>query len=112
MKTLYICGHSDDGIEIQRADGTFENEVDAYGCGRSITLLSPEGVGLKVYAEYAPRAVGAAVWMIGVAPLDEGKDLPNWGMRYLTAANGYSPKLVIYAPDDVAVEYDGDDEDG
>ena len=109
MKTLYIYGYSDDLIEIE---GGMDDEVDTYDRVRSITLLSPEGEGLKVYAEYAPRAVGAAVWMIGVAPLDEGKDLPNWEMRYLTAANGYSPKLVIDAPDDVVVEYDGDDEDG
>ncbi|MCQ5131434.1 hypothetical protein NE562_17415 [Butyricicoccus faecihominis] len=50
MKTLYIYGSSDDCIEIE---GGIIDEVDAYDCGRSITLLSPKGEGLKVYAEYA-----------------------------------------------------------
>lgn len=44
--------------------------------------------------------------MIGVAQLGEDQPIPDWPIRYLTAGNGYSPVLVIEAPEDVTVSYE------
>ena len=44
--------------------------------------------------------------MIGVAQLGEGQPIPDWPMKYRTAENGYSPELIIEAPEDAEVGYD------
>lgn len=44
-----------------------------------------------------------ACWLIGVMPMDEDTPIPDWPMRFKMAGNGYSPQLIIDAPEGVQV---------
>lgn len=108
MATITIYGTSDDlvEVEIQGEYGQEGVELDAYDRGQTICLTIPDETGMRVYAEYSPTDLGGGVWMIGVAQLGEDKPIPDWPIRYLTAENGYSPALVIEAPESVTVSYE------
>lgn len=108
MATVTICGASDDRVEVDilGEDGQSDFEADAFDRGRSIFLRLADGTGMRVYAEYSPTDLGGGVWMIGVAQLGEDQPIPDWPMKYRTAENGYSPALVIEAPEDVTVSYE------
>lgn len=108
MVTVTICGASDDRVEVEilGEDGRIDFEADAFDRGRSIFLRLADGTGMRVYAEYSPTDLGGGVWMIGVAQLGENQPIPDWSMKYRTAENGYSPELIIEAPEGVEVGYD------
>lgn len=108
MATITIYGVSDDLVEVEIIDGDGRKriELDAYDRGQSIYLRLMDGTGMRVYAEYSPTDLGGGVWMIGVAQLGEDQPIPDWPMKYRTAENGYSPVLVIEAPEDVTVSYE------
>lgn len=108
MATITIYGASDDlvEVEIHGKYGQEGFELDAYDRGKTICLTIPDGTGMRVYAEYSPTDLGGGVWMIGVAQLGEDQPIPDWPMKYRTAKNGYSPMLIIEAPEDIAVSYE------
>lgn len=108
MATVTICGASDDRVEVDilGEDGRSDFEADAFDRGRSIFLRLADGTGMRVYAEYSPTDLGGGVWMIGVVQLGEDHPIPDWPMKYRTAENGYSPELIIEAPEDVTVSYE------
>lgn len=107
MATITIYGASDDlvEVEIHGKYGQKGFEAYAYDRGRTIFLTMPDGAGMRVYAEYSPTDLGGGVWMIGVAQLGEDQPIPDWPMKYRMAENGYSPELIIQAPEDVEVEH-------
>lgn len=107
MATITIYGESDDLVEVEIIDGDGRKriELDAYDRGQSIYLRLMDGTGMRVYAEYSPTDLGGGVWMIGVAQLGEDQAIPGWPMKYRMAENGYSPELIIQAPEDVEVEH-------
>ena len=112
MRTLKFYGASDDLFEIEGARGDEPDEICL--CDRPVTVslklepppydggpevgIVPEG--LHVTGLYAPNDA-TACWMIGIAPLDEGLDMPGWPMRW--RFDGYTTVLEIDAPDDVVV---------
>jgi len=105
MRNLAFYGASDDLFEIE---GTSKGEPDEVGCfmEKAIAqIITPDGEGLHVVAQYAPGDV--ACWSIGLMQLDEDKPIPDWPMRW--KAQGYSVRLEIDAPDDARVSMTSDE---
>ena len=42
--------------------------------------------------------------MLGISQIEEDVPLPDWPIRWETAKNGYSPLLIVEAPDDARIE--------
>jgi hypothetical protein len=109
MPTLSFSGYSDDTF------GEYEHFRDDYDCcanGRPIVFKltanaregSDEQVGMYVYGQYSGRDFPKgtpACWMIGVQQLDDDKPFP-WPMRF--ESDGYTPVLLIEAPEGVRME--------
>lgn len=93
MRTLKFSGASDDLFEIE---GSRNHEPDEQAPG-TVELKDADGNGLRIYAEYG--VAGNTCWMIGVAPMDEDIQIPDWPMSYRLAGRGYSAELTIEAPD-------------
>ena len=113
-KKLSFEGHSDDTFGYY---GDISDDHDNCANGRPIVfkvlakgeiepgLFAP--VGLYVVGKYAGNDLPDSMpgcWMVGVVPLGEDIPLPKWPMRFTDGESGYSPALVIDAPDDVTVE--------
>jgi len=96
MKTYKFYGASDYLLEMEGAES---EEIVCYEEGAAYHLKSKEGE-LIVYGVYAPEPTKGAAWVIGVSMVDEGQCLPEWPMRFDTHDRGYSPMLVVEAPDD------------
>lgn len=95
MVELRFFGHSDDCAEFEASDGEAEE-----------TYLDEDGV--------ATFRVGTAMFVVlryehngcwSVAPMqiEEETPLPLWPMRIEQYKNGYSPVLIVEAPDGVEV---------
>ena len=99
-------GHSDDTFSVH--DGSGSHSQDNAGSGRPMIFLieSPTGGAMYVWGQYSgpdwPKG-SPACWMIGLQQFDEGEALPNWPMLWGTSDSGYSPLLVVTAPDDATV---------
>ena len=116
MKTLKFAGASDDTF------GDEETGTDHDNCANGKPMVfrvlsSSVAEGLFVWGQYSGRdwpASAPGCWVVGVQQLEEDVPLPGWPIRFETAPNGYSPLLLIDAPDDVTVEYwngaSGDDD--
>lgn len=104
-KILKFYGASDDCFEC---DGDITEEQDDCAQGRVMAYRlhsahAVHGGVMIVTAQYAPKLIPGACWVIGVTLDDEDVPLPPWPMRWETAERAYSPMLVIEAPDDVDV---------
>ncbi|MBX3465312.1 MAG: hypothetical protein KF878_00245 [Planctomycetes bacterium] len=86
---LRIYGASDDCIEIE---GDVDAELYADRDGKAVLLVGDERLGLVVTVRYAPR--DAAVWQVGVEPVDEG--VPAWPAR--VEVQGYTAVVVVDCP--------------
>lgn len=105
MKTLKFYGASDDLFELKCSDRALANEIcnDGDGTVMGFHLKADDGE-LRVCAYY----VDPGVWMIGVAPVEEGQPIPSWAIRLESPgasneAPEYSAVIVVDAPDDVIV---------
>ncbi|MWN90985.1 hypothetical protein GQ597_09750 [Gilliamella sp. Pra-s65] len=90
-------GHSDDIFSVL-VDGELVEEIDCFDEKARYKVSSGENQ-LYVIGEY----VAPCVWMIGVAPVNEGIPIPNWNIQLINWHN-YSPALTIDCPDDVIIE--------
>lgn len=103
MKLSFI-GHSDDTFGEY---GVFQDDYDCCASGRPIVWEVKCGdEGLFVFGQYGGRdwpSKSPGCWMIGVQQLDEDIPLPNWPMQFRTADSGYSPELLINAPDGTVI---------
>jgi hypothetical protein len=105
---IYFSGYSDDNIEINGTE--LSDEIGAYDRARFIKLQRPNGDGLIVFGHYAPDGTPDGTWVFGVTLLGEDKPLPDWPITFDTCENGYSPVMVVDAPEDVTVTYDWEDD--
>ncbi len=101
MPKLRFEGHSDDTF------GEYDYFHDDYDCcasGRPIVFkLTCGDEGLFVYGQYNGKDwpdETPGCWMIGIQQLDEDQPL-RWPMRFEVGECGYSPALIIEAPDGV-----------
>jgi hypothetical protein len=104
MKTLRFYGQSDDAF---LCDGDIRESAECWGREGVFLLKSKsrtqgKASRLVVSGRYAPQSTGTRCWIVGIANGGEGLPLPNWPMRF-EAGHGYSPALVVTAPDDVTV---------
>ncbi|MDD3029851.1 MAG: hypothetical protein PHS57_06200 [Alphaproteobacteria bacterium] len=101
---IYFYGSSDDCIEVECGETCdVSDEYNAYDCPGWLEVKTPSGDGLMVFAHYAPNGFPDGTWVLGVTLLAEDHPLPDWPISYATAENGYSPVLIIDAPEDVIV---------
>lgn len=96
-KQLTFIGHSDDIFSVS-INGKPEKEIDCFGKRARYKVSSGEHR-FYIIGEY----VAPGVWMIGVAPVNEGIPIPNWNIQ-LTNGHKYSPALKIECPDVVKIE--------
>jgi hypothetical protein len=105
VKRLEFEGHSDDTFGEYV---TFGDDYDCCASGAMIVFRVKAGdEGLHVCGQYSGKQWPDSMpgcWVVGVQPLDEDVALPKWPMRFEDGGSGYSPKLVIDAPDDVRIE--------
>lgn len=106
MKTLKFYGASDDLFEVKGSGKGEPYEIGCYDGTAAVSIIAPDGSGLVVGGFYnMPKwPHKGACWAIAVSLLDEDKGLPAWPMRFETNENGYSPMLIIDAPDGVSVQ--------
>ncbi len=110
MKTLKFYGASDDLFEIEGTNKGEPDEIGIYGGAAAVSIVAPDGTGLVVGGFYdLPKwPHKGSCWTIAVSLLEEDKPLPAWPMRFETNKNGYSPQLVIDAPDGSSVKRIGE----
>lgn len=106
---IYISGYSDDIVDIESDNAEMVDEFGAYEKPGWIKIFRGDNEGLMVFAQYAPEGTPDGTWVIGVTLLCEDNPLPNWPITYKTGENGYSPVLVVDAPDDVILQYENDE---
>lgn len=104
-KPLRFEGQSDDTFGEY---GRTMEDYDNCASGKPIVfgVVDRTEAGLLVWGQYGgrDRPEGAPpCWVVGVQQLEEDAPLPDWPMRFETASNGYSPALVIDAPEGVVV---------
>lgn len=104
---LYFSGSSDDNFGWE-ADSGYGDEIGCYGTPGWFKAQVPNGDGLMVFAHYTPKGCPDGTWVLGVTLLAENRPLPDWPISYATAENGYSPVLVVDAPEDVAITWEED----
>ncbi len=102
-RTLRVEGYSDDTFGVYEGNGGDDHDDCATGRLMAFRLTAGDA-GLIVMGRYARHPGADGTWMVGVSLLEEDKPLPDWPTHWETADNGYSPSLVIEAPDDVQVE--------
>jgi len=103
MKRLIFEGHSDDTFGEY---GVTHDDYDNCASGNPIIWeVRGDGTGLLVHGQYGcgkwPQRVPGC-WVIGVQPFED--NWCGWPMRFELADNGYSPRLIIDAPDDVTID--------
>ncbi len=101
-RTLKFYGASDDLFECEGTTGNEPDEIGCYDKPAAVVIEAMGRVGLQVIASY-DGAHENAVWAIGIAPLDEDIQLPDWPMEWKLGVRGYSTELTITVPDDAVV---------
>lgn len=105
MPKLIFEGHSDDTFGEY---GYTNNDYDCCASGALIVYAVTVGAeGMHVVGQYAGKDWPdecPACWLVGMQPLKEGVPIPNWPLKFEMADNGYSPRLIIEAPEGVRVE--------
>ena len=100
-RRLTFYGASDDLFEIEGTKGSEPDEVPCYDRAAVAKIESSEGQ-LCVVGMYAPGNT-APCWSIGIMPVDEEVEIPDWPMQWELGGRGYSAELTIAVPDDAVV---------
>ena len=95
METITFYGASDDLVEIE-GNVAGCGEYDAYEDNQaSFAVTATEGSGqiqgLRVHVRYERTAC----WSVGISPLEEGSELPDWNPRI--TFSGYTARLALTA---------------
>ncbi len=96
MREVSFVGAGDDTVIVHVRDDTVEYPAYENPYAGRFVLVDPEGATMAVHVVYD------GTWAFAVALGDEDVPLPEWETR-LEVEGGYSMRLVIEAPDDVAV---------
>lgn len=96
-KQLTFIGHSDDIFSVS-INGKPVEEIDCFDRQARYKVSSGKNQ-LYVIGDF----VAPGVWMIGVAQVNAGIQIPSWNIQ-LTHEHNYSPALTIECPDDVKIE--------
>lgn len=96
-KQLTFIGHSDDIFSVS-INGKPVEEIDCFDRQARYKVSAGKNQ-LYVIAEF----VAPGVWMIGVAQVNAGIQIPSWNIQLINGHN-YSPTLKIECPDDVKIE--------
>lgn len=105
MIKLIFEGYSDDTFG---ETNHFHDDYDNCASGEPIEWLVQSGNdAIVVTGQHCPNNSGT--WLIGVAnhdPNHDDCDFPNWEMKIEPQEyrNGFQPRLVIEAPDDVTIK--------
>lgn len=104
MPQLIFEGHSDDTF------GEYGFTKDDHDCCASGALIvfsvTDESEGMNVVGQYGSTDWPdecPGCWLIGIQPIEEDVPITSWPMRFETADNGYSPRLIVDAPEGVKV---------
>lgn len=100
-RTLKFYGCSDDLFEIEGTHGDEPDEIGCYDKPCVVKIQSGDDA-LCVVGMYAPGNV-AGCWSIGLMPVDEDREMPNWPVTYKLGGRGYSTELTMSVPDNAVV---------
>lgn len=110
IRELRFYGQSDDLIECYDGD-KHVLEVDAWNKASGFVITDPStSEEMVVMGAYSINNFPHSCWLLGVSNVREGEPVPDWPVRYETAENGYSPVLIIEAPNRAMVRELNDDE--
>ncbi len=103
-RELRFEGHSDDTFgEYGRTNQDYDN------CASGAPIVYEVRAGdeaMLVWGQYGGAQWPPEVppcWMIGVQQVAEDVSIPAWPLRYAATLHGYSPALVIAAPEGATV---------
>ena len=108
MKRIHISGYSDNCVEIEIENKDDERMADEFYVWNKpgwLKIETPSGEGLAVFAQYDPDGCPDGTWVLGITMLEEDWGLPNWPISFKTVYPGYSPTMMIDAPDDAVLSY-------
>lgn len=101
MQILKCQGYSDDTFECAGKGAYADRDNCASGKPIFIRIQSGDDA-LIVRGQYAEGSSGG--WTIGVSPVDpcaeDEKHIPTWPITIVRSERGYSPLMLIEAPDD------------
>jgi hypothetical protein len=102
---IEVRGHSDDTFGVYGKGLWGPDDCDDHvECAR-MTLraaqLTASNGRMMVCGQYGQMPEGT--WFIGIAQVDEDDQMPPWPMIW--TFDGYSPVLIIVAPDDCKAEW-------
>lgn len=104
MQTLRFEGYGDDTFGEY---GHTHEDYDNCASGNPIQcLVEAGGDKMFVVGQYAHPFDGC--WVIGIAPYDECRPMPDWDICMVDGESGYSPVLEITVPDDVKLAWYSD----
>ena len=96
-RTLVFWGHSDDVICIDNCYGPKDNEEVYHS---PILVTDADNHRVYIHVEYGKARTGC--WMVGIGPVDEDEDLPEWAQPTIRF-EGYTAMLELTVPADVYV---------
>jgi len=112
MKLLKFEGYSDDTFACTGPGIDVDYATCASGKPVAMLVASPKHAGgIVVVGQFCPGHADG--WLIGVSNHDPRHDdvpIPEWPIRIERSEAGYSPCLIIEAPDDVTVKLLGHDD--
>ena len=102
MATLIFEGCSDDTFGEY---GLTNDDYDCCASGALIVFQVTHGdEGMNVVGQYGGKdwpSPCPGCWFIGIQPMEEDEAIPKWPMHFEMSDRGYSPRLVIEAPEGV-----------
>jgi len=101
MKRYEFSGNSDDTF------GEYNiTNIDRDNCASEapISFLIQSGEDHMVVVGHYWIHPDAGCWTIGITPLDEDVNIPNWPVSFTLSDNGYSPTMAVEVPDDAVLK--------
>lgn len=105
MKTLKFEGHSDDTFGEYAVT---HEDIDNCASLKPIQCLITSSDGaMLIVGQYSSNHISDC-WVIGISMANDKTPLPEWPIRFKTAASGYSPVLEVDVPDDFGLTWYSD----
>ena len=107
-KKLEFCGYSDDTFGWHEFDGDGDpahgdDHDDAARMTVRAFRVASESTGQAVIVTGVYGKAPAAVWSIGIAPDEEGVEIPDWATSPRFHTYGYTPVMTLIVPADATV---------
>lgn len=94
MRTFKFYGESDDLFYIEDTGCEFADETSP----KPYVLVDSRGAGVIIDPQYGKHN---GCWSMGIVPIDEDVEIPEWKISMKLGGRGYSTELSVETEDDV-----------